>query len=559
MRGPYWKTLKNATIIDVVGEVLTEGDVLIGGESIVYVGPNPPVKHGLSIDCSGLYLSPGLLDAHMHPESCMVRIPELSKALVSHGTTGVFADCREIGSVLGVRGILFMMEEARSSLVRFFFLAPVIKWDRRLETRGDVFEAGMVPSYLRRLGFTGLGEVVYTYLLRGDPEVTAAVRAALSLGMPVDGHIPTSRESEIEASAKLGLMSCHESSSYDEARVKAKYGLWLMAREGSAARNLSEVIRVSWDGYDKICLCTDDITAERILKVGHIDHLLRLAVEEGLDPVKAVKYATLNTARYFKLEGKLGCIKPGRYADLVLFKSLETFNVEMVLAGGKIVFNRGEVAPVKLESPPSYVRETFRTPEFTPDSFKIRRVGDNVRVIIAYDGSIYTDMELRRTNPSSEYIDASGDLLKVAVIERHRMTGNISLGFVQGFGELKGAIASSVAHDSHNIVVVGSNDYDMYIAASKIIMEKGGLSVARKGSIKAFVGLRVAGLMSECSVESTAEGLRRVIEEARSSGCTLKEPFSTLSFLTLVSVPRLKITDKGLVDVAKGRIVELQT
>lgn len=559
MQDSYWKTLKNATIIDVIEGELREADVLIKGEKIAYVGSNPPLKPGVSIDCTGLYLSPGLLDAHMHPESSMVRLPELSKMSVAHGTTGIFADCREICSVLGIKGLLFMMEEAKSSLVRFFFVAPVIKWDRNLETRGEVFEAKMVPKYLGKLGFAGLGEVVYTYLLKGDPEVTAAVKAALDLGMTIDGHIPTMDESEVKESVRLGLMSCHESSSYDEARVKAKYGLWLMAREGSAARNLSEVIKVSWDGYDKICLCTDDITAERILEVGHMDHLLRLAVEQGLDPVKAVRYATLNTARYFKLESKLGCVEPGRYADLVLFNSLKTFEVETVLVGGRIVFRDGKVAPIEAKGLPSYVVETFRTAEFTPDSFRIRRKGENVRVIIAYDGSIYTDMEFRRTNPSDEYLDASGGLLKVAVIERHRMTGNVGLGFVEGFGELRGAIASSVAHDSHNIVVVGSNDYDMYVAASKIATEKGGLSVARGGSVRAFVGLKVAGLMSECSAEHTAERLKKVLEEARSSGCILREPFSTLSFLTLVSVPRLKITDKGLVDVAKGKIVELQT
>jgi adenine deaminase len=514
------------------------------------------------IDLSGSVLSPGFIDGHVHIESAMVTVPEYARAVVPKGTTSVIIDPHEIANVLGIDGIRYMLESSRRVPLNVYVMLPSCVPATKMETSGAVLDAESLSELMDDERVLGLAEMMnYPGVVFRDPEVLKKIR--LAGNKRVDGHAPNLTGRNLAAYIIAGIKSDHECTTLEEAKEKLRQGMHIMIREGSAAKNLLELLPlVTPHNARQFIFVSDDRHPADILREGHIDFMIRTAIKHGLDPILTLQIASLNAAAYFGLRD-LGAIAPGYRADIAVMDDLESLNVMKVIKDGKLVAEDGYLT-VRLESTPAPKGTTMRTGPIDVGSFRIRLETirselSPARVIGIIPDQIITKSRAiqPKTAKGLVVVDLDKDVLKMAVVERHRATGNVGLGLVKGFGLQSGAIATSVAHDSHNIVVVGVTDEEMLDAVLKVKEMGGGLAVIKDGRINACLPLPVAGLLSEMYMRDVAEGIDDCIDAAHDLGCRLKDPFMTLSFLCLPVIPELKLTDKGLVDVAKFQLVPL--
>ncbi len=537
--------IKNAEIVNVLTEEFVQADIAICGDRIAGIGRYDGVEE---IDANGLYAVPGLIDGHTHIEMSMLSVTEFARIVVPKGTTSVIADPHEIANVLGKDGVRVLLEEAKTTPLKVFCMVPSCVPSSPLETSGAVISSDDVAEMLEWENVIGLAEMMnYPGVIYKDPEVLKKIEVVKAKQKPIDGHCPMLRGKELNAYISAGIGSDHESISEEEAMEKLRLGMRIMIREGSVARNLKALLNIAKKAYRWCMLVTDgDRTTKDLIEQGYLDYVYRRAVEEGVDPIKALQMCTLNPAEWFGITA--GLIAPGRFADIVLLKNLERFEVERVIANGKIV---GEI------------KRTYEYPEFVKQSVKLKKMlepadiaieGKGIaRIIRVIEGEIVTEEDREYV----EGIDVGRDILKIVVVERHKATGNVGKGYIRGFGLKKGAFASSVAHDAHNIVAVGTNDEDICKAVNRIAELQGGIVVVADGEVKAELQLNVAGLMSEEKAEVVAEKIDRIHEEIRRLGCRLKSPILALSFMALPVIPKLKVTDLGLVDVEKFEVTDV--
>ena len=553
--------LEGADLVNTLSGEVHRADVAILRRMVV--GFDSPSARE-TIDLSGRVLAPGFIDGHVHLESAMVTVPEYARAVVPRGTTAIVADPHEIANVLGAEGIRYIIASGRSSPLSVYVMLPSCVPATHLETSGSSLDAGALSELIDEAGVLGIGEVMnYPGVVFRDPQVMAklglALRARFDGHKPrIDGHSPLLSGRDLAAYVAAGIGSDHECTSCEEAKEKLRLGMRIMIREGTAAKNLDDLLPlVTEANARRFLFVSDDRHPSDILREGHIDSMVRRAVGAGLDPVVAISIGSLNAAEYFGLSDR-GAVAPGRRADIVVLDDLDGLNVQKVLKGGAVVAEGGRMI-VPLPRAPSLRSSSMKVAGLGPGSFDIKAEGDLVRAIGVIPDQIITRSLLARPKVEGGKVvcDLDSDLLEMAVVERHRGTGNVGLGLVSGFGLLRGAIATSVAHDSHNIAAVGVSSEDIFAAVSAVAKMGGGLVVVDGGIVAASLSLPIAGLLSDRSMEEVAEKIEEVTGAAKSLGSALDDPFMTLSFLCLPVIPELKLTDRGLVDVTRFDFVPL--
>ncbi|MFH1105964.1 MAG: adenine deaminase [Candidatus Aenigmatarchaeota archaeon] len=545
-----------SNVVDVINNRI-EKRIVFFGDKIMNAGADVEKTY----DFSDYYLLPGLIDAHIHIESSMLTPDNFSLAAVPHGTTCVVFEPHEIANVCGMRGIDYML--SAKTPMRMLFTAPSCVPATNMETSGAELGIDEVKDLLSNPRCAGLGEMMnYSGVIYNDPVVMGKINAAKGMGKVCDGHAPGLSGDQLKKYAASDISSDHECTTEQEALEKLKLGMRIMVREGSAAKNLQALATMANKNYKKCMLVSDDIHADELLSEGHMDRMLRKAVALGISPVKAVAMATINAAKYFKLDG-LGAIKSGYYADFVVVKNLKDFEVVAVFINGTPVAENGKAMfGAKASGTPKEILVSVRLKSVGADDLKIASPKmQNARVITLVENQIVTNSKTASLESDGKYLipDLKNDILPIVVVERHKMTGNVGKGFVAGFGLKEGALASTVAHDSHNIICVGANYGDMECAISELKRMGGGLAAVKNGKIVERLELPIAGLMSDKSAEIVAGKTKDVNAAAKSLGSALSAPFATLSFLALPVIPSLKLTDKGLVDVNQFKFVDLIT
>ncbi len=553
--------IKNGRVVDVFSGQIEKKDVAIFGGVIAGFGDYRAKK---IVDVKGDFLCPGLIDGHVHVESSMVTLPEFARAVLPNGTTSVVIDPHEIANVLGSKGIRFMAESARGIPLNVFIMLPSCVPATHMETSGATLRVGDLGPLFKEPWAIGLAEMMnFPGVIFRDPEVLKKIEMAK--GKRIDGHAPLLSGKGLYAYLSAGIRSDHECTTLKEAKEKLKNGMWIMIREGSTARNLKDLLPlVNSKNSRRFLFVTDDRHPKELLEEGHINTMVRKAIRLGIDPMLALQMATLNAAEYFRLD-ELGAIAPGYRADIVSFDHLGQFRIKKVFKDGILVARDGKMIPrvgtplPQTDGGRPRIKGSIHIGALKKEAFLLRSTQPLAKVIQLIPGQILTKKVMKEipVEDGVAYPDIKEDILKIAVVERHRATGNIGIGWVQGFGIKKGAIGSSVAHDSHNLVIVGTNDEDLLKAAVGLKAMGGGLVVVLDGKILASLPLPIAGLMSETSVSAANSRLTDVHRAAKSLGCGLPDPFMALSFLSLPVIPELKITDKGLVDVNQFKIVPL--
>jgi len=551
--------LKKGRVVNVFTGDMQERDVAISDGVIAGLGPD---YHGKKeIDAEGKWIVPGLIDGHLHIESSMLVPSRLAAALMVNGTTAIVSDPHEIANVLGIEGICFMLEDSRSIPFDIFFMAPSCVPATCLETAGANLSASDLLELKNEPLILGLAEMMnFPGVLMGDEQVLEKI--ASFKDRTVDGHCPSLSGRNLQAYITAGIRSDHETTVISEGLEKVENGMMLMIREGTSARNLEELLPlVNNNNSRRFCFVSDDLHAEDIRQRGHLNFVLKKAVNLGLDPVTAIQMVTLNPAEYFGLKDR-GAIAPGYRADLAVFKDLKDFEIFSVYKDGRMVVDKGELIgfPLNKTAIPPGQPKPLNIGPMTQDSFRIPHADGKARVIELIPGQIKTRMSYEKVKSEDGWVvpDIKSDILKLCVVERHMASGNIGLGLVRGFGLKHGAIASSVAHDSHNLIVVGVSDRAIFTAVEIVRDMGGGLAAVQDdGKVIAQVPLGIAGLMSWQPLNTLVKQLKTIKNAASDLGCTLEEPFMALSFLALPVIPELKLTDMGLVDVNRFEIVPL--
>ena len=546
--------LANARVINTFTGEITAGNVAICGDRVAGVGDYS--KATKTIDLSGKYLAPGFIDGHVHLESSMLDVGQYAQAVVPRGTSAIVTDLHEIANVCGLEGMRYVLDCARKLPIDLFLMAPSCVPATHLETSGASISPDNIRQILRWRETIGLGEVMnFPGVINGDTTVLRKI--ALSRGKIIDGHAPGVRGKDLDAYIAAGIGSDHESVTLEEAEEKLSKGMFVMIREGSSEKNLEALLPLVTDKTYKRCLfVVDDRSAYDLLHDGDIDAVVRKAITLGLEPVRAIQLATINTAEYFRLGG-LGAIAPGYFANILVLDTLDDLSVNTVFYRGREVAREGKplFSLPKVDS-----RTVTGTVYMKPLTLEKLRMPDSqagLPVIEVVPGQIVTRKRHLKVRAVDGQVvpDTERDILKLVVAERHGATGNVGLGMVTGFGLKKGALASSVAHDSHNIVAVGTSDNDILTAIQEIERLQGGLAAVADGKVAASLSLPIAGLLSDEPLEAVVTQLGKLEQKARELGARLPSPLATLSFLALPVIPELKLTDLGLVDVTEFRLI----
>jgi adenine deaminase len=547
--------LKGGRVLNVFTGEIIRADVAVYGGIIAGVGSydGPTV-----INARGGCITPGFMDAHMHLESTLLSPSELARAVLPRGTTAIMADPHEIANVLGIEGIRFMLKASKGLPVDIYFLLPSCVPATDLETSGASLSTADMKRLRREKRVLGLGEMMnYPGVLGGiDPVLEKLIAFRRSIR---DGHAPLLSGKDLNAYIAAGARSDHECTGRAEAREKLRLGMHIMIREGTQAKNLKEILPlVTPRNSRRFSLVTDDLHPHDLMKRGHLDHLIDMAVVEGMAPGEAIRMVTCNTAQYFGLRDA-GAVAPGYRADLLILESLAPIRVRSVIKGGKMVFHEGAFIGEEASGTKCAWVGAMNVLSFDRDAFAVPYKGGPIRVIVLIPDQILTQQRVLKPAVRDGVVvsDVRRDILKLSVVERHRGTGRIGLGFVQGFGLKEGAIASSVAHDSHNIIGVGCSDGDLFTAVKAVEEMNGGLAAVRDGKVLAELPLPIAGLMSDRPLADVAQGWEKIRRVARDLGSEPDEPFMVLSFLALPVIPELKLTDRGLVDVNRFEHVPL--
>jgi adenine deaminase len=541
--------LKNAKYLNVFSNEFLCGDIAVANGLIAGVGK---YDGKTEIDVSGKLVLPGFIDAHIHLESSMVTPAEFAKAVVAHGTTTVITDPHEITNVMGIDGVEYMIQASQNLPIDVHFMMPSCVPATEIDESGAELDCKDIDLYLDNKKVLGLAEMMnYVGVINGDKNVLSKIVTSQAHHKKIDGHAPELSGNDLNAYIAAGVYSDHECSTFENALEKLRKGQFIMIREGTAAHNLKALMPLLTQQYYSRCMfATDDKHPSDLLYGGHIDYIVKQALKNGADPIVALKTATHHAARYFLLNNK-GAIASGYLADIVVVDNLEDFNVETVFKCGKLVFD-GEVkdfsAPTVDEKLAEKCFDTFHLDSVTPSSFK---VDGKLGLIGLVGGELLT-----RNLGTADKIDVENDILKIACIERHKGTNHIGVGYVKGYSLKSGAVATSVAHDSHNIITVGCNDDDIAVAVNAIKDSKGGIAVVENGKIKALLELPIAGLMSDEPLTT----VNKKLENAKSSAYELGadksiDPFMTLSFLSLPVIPSLRITTKGVFDAENWKML----
>ena len=555
--------LVSGKIVDVYSGNIFDGFVGVKDGLVAYVGRKPKPANK-TMNFSSKYVLPAYIDGHIHIESSLMTPSMFARAVILHGTCCVIADPHEIANVMGLEGIRFMIEDAERTPLKFYFMIPSSVPSTNLETSGAEIGLKEIEILKKFKQILGLGEVMnYRGVISKDRSILDKIKMCRE--MIIDGHAPGLRGDELCAYVSAGIGSDHEVASFDEAKEKLMLGMWVMIREGSTAKAISNLINVVSKGCpERVMLVTDDRHAGDILHEGHLDYCLRRAVEEGLDPIDAVRMVTIKPAEYFGLK-KLGGLSPGKSADMVIVDDLKEFRAEAVFINGKLVAENGRYlgAEAKAKKPFALPKSVniggLRLEDLRIEHPNKKSGGTIVRVIGLIENQIITEeihQELSIVNGEVK-ADPTRDILKICVVERHKGTGRVGKGFVRGFGLKSGAVASTFAHDSHNIIAVGVDDREIYRAIWRLREIDGGFVIVSDGLILEELPLPVAGLMTTLSASEIAEELSMLEEAAVKLGCEIENPFTALSFLSLPVIPKLKITDLGLIDAEKLKIVNL--
>lgn len=548
--------LKGGRVVNPFSGDIQDADIAVYNGTIVGLGESHKGK--TEVDIAGKWVIPGLIDGHIHIESSMLTPSALAQALLIHGTTAIVADPHEIANVMGLEGIRFMLDESRHIPFDIYFMAPSCVPATHLETAGAELDGDDLASLRDEPAILGLAEMMnFPGVLSTDAGVLEKI--ARFQDRVVDGHCPMLTGRDLQAYLTAGIGSDHECSTAEEALEKIRNGTMLMIREGTSAKNLDALLPVVTPQTDhRCCLVSDDLHAEDILERGHLDFVIRKCIASGLDPITAVRLTTLNPAGYFGLKYR-GAVAPGYNADLVVLDDLETVEIHSVYKNGRLMVKNGQLMgfPEKGKSPGA--SRPFCMPGFSADSLRVRHQDAKARIIELIPGEIITRMCLETAPTTDGWVqgDTRLDLLKLCVVERHRGTGNVGIGLIRGFGLKSGALVSSVAHDSHNVIAVGVTDAEIALGVTAVGEMGGGLAVVYGDDILARVPLEVAGLMSHEPIDALVDQLKAVKTAARQLGCKIDEPFMTLSFLALPVIPEIKVTDRGVVDVNTFEIVPL--
>ncbi len=541
--------LKNAKYLNVFSNEFLCGDIAVANGLIAGVGK---YDGKTEIDVSGKLVLPGFIDAHIHLESSMVTPAEFAKAVVAHGTTTVITDPHEITNVMGIDGVEYMIQASQNLPIDVHFMMPSCVPATEIDESGAELDCKDIDLYLDNKKVLGLAEMMnYVGVINGGKNVLSKIVTSQAHHKKIDGHAPELSGNDLNAYIAAGVYSDHECSTFENALEKLRKGQFIMIREGTAAHNLKALMPLLTQQYYSRCMfATDDKHPSDLLHGGHIDYIVKQALKNGADPIVALKTATHHAARYFLLNNK-GAIASGYLADIVVVDNLEDFNVETVFKRGKLVFD-GEVkdfsAPTVDEKLAEKCFDTFHLDSVTPSSFK---VDGKLGLIGLVGGELLT-----RNLGSADKIDVENDILKIACIERHKGTNHIGVGYVKGYSLKSGAVATSVAHDSHNIITVGCNDDDIAVAVNAIKDSKGGIAVVENGKIKALLELPIAGLMSDEPLTTVNEKLENAKLSAYELGADKSiDPFMTLSFLSLPVIPSLRITTKGVFDAENWKML----
>ena len=560
--------LKNGKVLNVFTNELEEIDVAIHDGFIVGLGEYQGINE---YDMEGKIISPGFIDGHIHLESSMISPKEFARAVVPHGTTAVITDPHEIANVSGTTGIDYMLASTEGLPMDVFFMLPSCVPATPIDEAGATLLAKDLEPYYSNARVLGLAELMNAYgTVRSDKDIVDKIISAKSNNKLIDGHGPDLTGKELNAYVFAGVTSDHECCSFNEALEKLRRGQWIMIREGTAAKNLSALIPLFGKRYYQRCmLVTDDKHPGDLIRRGHIDYIIREAVKRGADPIHAIKMGSLHAAQYFGLK-EYGAVAPGYRANLAILNNLEDLKVTDVFYNGKLVAKDGKALGQNIEQSENQVPKelvdkvynSFHAKETKPEDFIIKKEGKFQRVIGLTKGELLTKeliVPLEKDSLDKNVgVDIERDIVKMAVIERHKDTGHIGLGFLYGYGLKEGAVASSIAHDSHNLIVAGTNDEDISLAANTVIKNHGGLAVVNQGKVLGELKLPIAGLMCDVEAENVDEILTELKEITSELGVSNAiDPFMTLAFASLPVIPELRLTTKGLVHVNEQKLVDV--
>lgn len=553
--------IKNGNIVDVYNGKIIKADVAISDDLIAGIGKYSGV---IEIDASNKYITPGFIDAHIHIESAYVTPEELGRMIVPYGTTTIVADPHEIVNVLGFTGLEYMIKSAENTQLDIKYMIPSCVPCTPFENSGTIFDAKKIEQVINHQNILGLGEFMdFNGIINRVPETLEKILVAQKYNKIIDGHAPSLVGNRLNTYVASGIRNDHECSKVEEMQAKISRGMYVMLREGSACNDLRILLRgVTKENSRRCILCSDDRQPKTILEVGHMNNHLKICVEEGIDPITAIQMATLNICECYEMRDR-GGIAPSLRADICILEDLKDFKATNVFIAGKEIARDGkyleDIKKIDIEK----VRTLMNIKDFSKEKLKTHLKSNKVNVITLVKGGVLTKKEIEtiEIDKNGEFVfDATKDIVKIAVVERHKGTGNVGVGFIKGYGLKCGAIALSIAHDSHNLIVVGSNDDDMEFAINNLEKQGGGIIIVKDKEILENMPLEIGGLMSQENGKWVDKKLRKLHEVAHNMLKISKdlEPIMTLCFMSLIVIPELKITDRGIFDVDKFKFIDLE-